>query len=72
MDHTSAASRIPHCPPYPSPAHRADRHVRRVDRRGHTEGGPHERGWLHRSPRARAPAPAGTCSRAVEHDRAPA
>eukprot|EP00966_Prymnesium_polylepis_P271620 6275443-Prymnesium_polylepis.1 len=31
--------RNPHCPPSPSPAYRADR----VDRRDHTEGGPHER-----------------------------
>eukprot|EP00966_Prymnesium_polylepis_P195255 4526084-Prymnesium_polylepis.1 len=36
----------PHCPPSPSPAHIADR----VDRRDHTEGGPHERAGRRRRP----------------------
>ena len=51
--------RNPHCPPSPSPAHRADR----VDRRDHTEGGPHERGRRRRPPRALAAASPGSRAR---------
>eukprot|EP00966_Prymnesium_polylepis_P174868 4046956-Prymnesium_polylepis.1 len=48
--------RIPHCPPSPTPAHRADR----ADRRAHKKGGPHKRGWLHRSSRALVAVPPGS------------
>ena len=51
--------RNPHCPPSPSPAHRADR----VDRRDHTEGGPHERGRRRRPPCALAAASPGSRAR---------
>eukprot|EP00966_Prymnesium_polylepis_P129852 3002918-Prymnesium_polylepis.1 len=47
--------RILHCPPSPTPAHRAAR----AARRDHSEGGTHERGQRRRPPRALVAAPPG-------------